>query len=74
MAAMATRLPLRKRPALPKPPPHPDQPRPLAQPGRPAMTPPDPTHYQVVWEEQIRQHEQGHLRNERPKARIERLI
>lgn len=38
------------------------------------MTPPDPTHYQVVWEEQIRQHEQGHLRNERPKARIERLI
>lgn len=41
-------------------------------PGR--WIPPDPDHDQKVWDEQVRQYKQGHLRNERPKVRIRRLV
>lgn len=35
----------------------------------------DATAYdQEVWDEQVRQHKHGHLRNERPKVRIQRLV
>ncbi|WP_327646854.1 hypothetical protein [Micromonospora zamorensis] len=36
--------------------------------------PPDPDYDQEVWDEQVRQHKHGHLRNERPKVRIQRLV
>ncbi|MBC9006588.1 hypothetical protein [Micromonospora aurantiaca (nom. illeg.)] len=42
--------------------------------GSHKWTPPEPDYDQDVWEEQVRQHKQGHLRNERPKVRIQRLI
>jgi hypothetical protein len=29
---------------------------------------------QDVWDEQVRQHKQGHLRNEQPTVRIQRLV
>ncbi|MFI2709978.1 hypothetical protein ACH495_07585 [Micromonospora sp. NPDC018662] len=34
---------------------------------------PDPDCDWEVWDEQVRQHKQGHLRNERPQVRIQRL-
>ncbi|WP_238447730.1 hypothetical protein, partial [Micromonospora sp. 4G55] len=36
--------------------------------------PPNPDYDQEIWDEQVRQHNQGHLRNERPKVRIQRLV
>ncbi|MEU8263228.1 hypothetical protein AB0C02_21680 [Micromonospora sp. NPDC048999] len=36
--------------------------------------PPGPDYDQEVWDEQVRQHKPGHLRNERPKVRIQRLV
>ncbi|MFI6131209.1 hypothetical protein [Micromonospora sp. NPDC051141] len=30
--------------------------------------PPDPDYDQAVWDEQVRQHKLGHLRNERPRV------
>ncbi|MEU0156355.1 MULTISPECIES: hypothetical protein [Micromonospora] len=36
--------------------------------------PPDPDYDQEVWNEQVRQHLHGHLRNERPKVRVRRII
>ncbi|WP_327035466.1 hypothetical protein [Micromonospora ureilytica] len=36
--------------------------------------PPDPDYDQEVCDEQVRQHKHGHLRNERPKVRIQRLV
>jgi CDGSH-type Zn-finger protein len=35
---------------------------------------PDADHDQVIWDEQVRQHKHGHLRNERPKVLIRRLV
>ncbi|RAO61795.1 hypothetical protein LUPAC06_00726 [Micromonospora saelicesensis] len=37
-------------------------------------SPPDPDYDQEVWDEQVRQHKHSHLRNERPKVGIQRLI
>ncbi|MEV0002919.1 hypothetical protein AB0H28_11605 [Micromonospora sp. NPDC050980] len=37
-------------------------------------TAPDPEYDQKVWEEQVRQHKLGHLRNERPRVRIRRIV
>ncbi|MGK5441077.1 hypothetical protein ACSNN7_04485 [Micromonospora sp. URMC 105] len=36
--------------------------------------PPDPDYDQAVWDEQVRQHKLGHLRGERPKVRLQRLV
>ncbi|MFC8615340.1 hypothetical protein ACFT9M_02805 [Micromonospora purpureochromogenes] len=36
--------------------------------------PPDLAYDQEIWDEQVRQHKLGHLRNERPKARIQRVV
>ncbi|MEH0821484.1 MULTISPECIES: hypothetical protein [unclassified Micromonospora] len=36
--------------------------------------PPDPDDDQEVWDEQVRQHKQGHLRNECPEVRVQRLV
>ncbi|MEU1689433.1 hypothetical protein [Micromonospora sp. NPDC005707] len=33
-----------------------------------------PDYDQEVWDEQVRQHKLGHLRNEQPKVRIQRLV
>ncbi len=35
---------------------------------------PDPEYDQEVWEEQVRQHKLGHLRNEHPRVRIRRIM
>ncbi|WP_187398646.1 hypothetical protein [Micromonospora sp. WP24] len=36
--------------------------------------PPGPDYDQEVWDEQVRQHKQGHLKNEHPKVRVQRLV
>ncbi|SCL48776.1 hypothetical protein GA0070606_1362 [Micromonospora citrea] len=36
--------------------------------------PPDPDYDQEVWDEQVRQHKLGHLRNEQPRVRVRRLV
>ncbi|MBG6103183.1 hypothetical protein ACLQ3D_05840 [Micromonospora vinacea] len=35
---------------------------------------PDPDYDQEVWDEQVRQHKHGHLRNVHPKVRVQRLV
>ncbi|MEU7715427.1 hypothetical protein AB0B03_26210 [Micromonospora chalcea] len=42
--------------------------------GSHRWTAPDPEYDQEVWEEQVRQHKLGHLRNERPRVRLRRIV
>ncbi|WP_174526664.1 hypothetical protein [Micromonospora maritima] len=35
---------------------------------------PGPDYDQAVWDEQVRQHKLGHLRDERPRVRIHKVV